>query len=141
MAKVEITITVDTEKLKKEKPGEIKDRSIVVMTDNQKDSYYDDPTKNDYKDKLHTMVDPGDEIEWTIVAKNGSHSLSLDQCDGSDIGKIFNGNPQHEKVHKKMKVEVKPGVGPNTKAWYSYTFTFNNEKYSWDPVIETRPND
>ncbi len=138
MSKITVKTVVDTEKLRNEKPGEIQDRSIVVMSDGQKDSYYDDPTKNNYQDKLHSFFDMGDKVEWTIEALNGKDDVEFTAVKGDDLTKLFDKKPEKEKGKKKWKTHIKTGLKVKTKTWYTFSFTYEGETYFWDPTGESR---
>ncbi len=138
MSKITVKTVVDTEKLRNEKPGEIQNRSIVVMSDGQSDTTYDDPTKNNYKDKIHSLFNMGDTVEWTIEALNGKDDVEFVAVKGDDLTKLFDKKPEKEKGKKKWMTHVKKGLTVKTKTWYTFTFQFEDEKYFWDPEGETR---
>jgi len=138
MSKVEITVIVDTDKLRGQAPGKIKDRTIIVMTDNQSDSYYDDPTSENYKDKLHTMVNMGDNLEWSIEALNGGDNVSFVDCQGDDLLNLFKTKPEKEEGTKKFKAQVRTDLTVKTKVWYTFDIELDGVQYSWDPWGETR---
>lgn len=138
MSKITVKTVVDTEKLRKEQPGEIQDRSIIVMSDGQNDSTYDDATKNNYQDKLHSLFNMGDTVEWTIEALNGKDNVEFVAVKGDDLTKLFKNKPEKEKGNKKWMTHVKTGLTVKTKTWYTFSFQFEGETYSWDPYGETR---
>lgn len=138
MSKVVINVTVDTDKLKGQSSGEIQDRSIIVMTDNQDDSYYDDETDKKFKDKIHTMCDMGDKFEWNIEALNGKDEVTFIDCKGDDLLNLYKTKPEKEKGTKKFKANVKDVLTVHTKVWYTFDILFEGNQYSWDPMGEGR---
>lgn len=139
MSKVKTKITVDTDKLKNEKPGMIQDRSIIVMIDESgaTDSYYDDPTENNYKDKLHTFVDWNDDREWSIEALNGKDDVVFTDMDCPDELNLFQSKPVKDGM-KKIKVKVKAKLEVHTNIWYTFKIEFEGNEYTWDPDDEAR---
>lgn len=138
MSKVEITVTVDTDKLRGQAPGEIQDRTIIVMTDNQPDSYYDNPTSANYRDKLHTMCNKDDNFEWSIEALNGKDDVTFVNCLGDDLLNLFKTKPQKEEGTKKFKAQVKDSFSAQVCVWYSFDILLDGIQYSWDPNGEVR---
>lgn len=147
MSNVKIDITVDTEKLQAQFPkgGEITDRTIVVMTDDQTDSIYKDSDGGKYKDKLTSAADPGDNIFWEINAKNGKDKLVLIKCNESaELSDMLAEQPTkiEDKGKKKWKAKLKDGLGKSVAGFYTYKFAFEGEtskNWEWDPTITTRP--
>ncbi len=147
MANVKIDITVDTVKLRAEFPngGEITNRSLIVMTDNQPDSIYKNSDGGRYKDKLTTAVDSEDNITWAISAANKKDKLVLVKCNVSEALKnMLSEQPDMDKADadKKWKAKLKKGLGKSVSGFYTYYFalaTDLNKTWSWDPNISSRP--
>lgn len=140
---VEISVVVDTDKLLQLYPngGHIDDRTIVKMSDNQPDSYYDDSNGDQYHDKLHTLVDMDDDIFWTIEARNKTTHLIFDSAQG-ELLTLFNEAPKAvgPKDQAKFTAKVKTGLKKKVKLWYTFTFKIDGDdrKWDWDPVGESR---
>jgi hypothetical protein len=147
MANVKIDITVDTVKLLAEFPkgGELTNRSIVVMTDNQPDSIYKNTEGGLYKDKLTTATDPGDTIFWQIQALNKKDKLVLVKCNASEALKnMLSEQPSVDNADadKKWKAKLKNNLGKSVCGFYTFNFAFSNDlskTWSWDPNITSRP--
>lgn len=147
MGNVKIDIVVDTDKLKADFPngGEITDRSIIVMTDDQPDSIYKDSQGGLYKDKLTSAADPGDNIFWEISAKNQKDKLVLYQCiESTEFSEMLAEQPVEidDNGKKKWKAKLKDGLGKSIAGFYTYKFAFEGDIsniWNWDPTVTTRP--
>lgn len=132
-------ITVDTDKLRNEKPGKIQDRSIVVMKDESGDNdyKYKDSTDKNYKDNLIQKVDQGADREWTIEATNKKDDVSFVKFVAKNPLELYTEIPVKEGA-KKVKTKIKKGITVHTEIQYTFYIKFDEKEYFWDPMDETR---
>lgn len=141
---VNIKILVNTERLVAQLPrgGHITDRTIVVMEDNQSDSYYEDSNNEMYKDKLVSYCDAGDTINWDIKTTDGKNNLVLVDCNESDDFSNMMADQPHKKTDSDdWTAQLKPRIMKGESGFYTYKFAFKsdlNTKWDWDPRLKVR---